>query len=92
MMENMNNNNFVDKKINIVNIIFDYRSNKRNIQISDEATVAEVLNKYIDSEFKGDNKKKIIFLYNGAKMNIDDYKHIKIKDYFADGIIITVIT
>ena len=91
MLENMNNNNFVEKKIKIVNILFDYRANRRNIQISEEATVAEALTKYIESEFKDEYKKKIYFLYNDKRMNIKDYKNIKIKDYLGDGSVIEVI-
>ena len=95
MMKNMNNmnnnNNFDSKKINIVNIIFDYRIKKTNIPISEEATVAEVLNKFIESEFEGKNKKKIRFIYNGHRIDEDEYKNKKIKELLENGSIITVI-
>ena len=94
IMENMNNMNNNNKNNNfddsIVNIMFRYGAKTTNIQICEEATVAEVINKYVESEFEGD-KKKIIFLFNGGRINIDDSKNIKIKDYLQNGSTITVI-
>ena len=94
MLENMNNNNnnnFNDKKINIVNIIFDCPIRKKiNIQISDEATLAEVINKYIESEFEGESKNKIRFIYNGLRIDQDEYKNKKIKEFLENGSRITV--
>ena len=96
MMKNMknmnNNNNFVDKK-NIVNIIFDCINHRKiNIQISNESTIAEVINKYIESEFEGENKIKLRFIINGSRIDADEYKNIKIKELLENGSVITVFT
>ena len=93
MMENMNNNNtnnFNDKKLNIVNIIFDCPNHKKLIQISNEATLAEAINKYIESEFEGEIKNKIRFVYNGYRIDTDKYKNKKIKEFLDNGSAITV--
>ena len=37
--------------------------------------MAEVLNKYIESRFEGENKKKIRFIYSGCRIDIDEYKN-----------------
>ena len=88
---NNNNNNFEEKKLDIVNVIFNYREKKTNIQTSYEAIMDEVLNKYIEIEFEGQNKKNYFFLFNGLNLGGDNYKNKKIKDLFPDGSIITVV-